>query len=224
MRIVTPTTTTAATGALGLAAWGRHHLRDWGARREERLAVLPGDELVAEPAATSTLAVTVHAAPEDVWSWLAQIGQDRGGLYSYQRLENLVGLQIHNADEVRPEWQLRVGDRVVLVPAGWGPLPDGYSLPVVELDPGRSLVLLQSPPEHPWRAVWSFHLLPEEGCRTRLLARSREHLRPGRAGTAQRVTDELMRPVTTLMTHRMLTGIATRAERVARPRAGLLAD
>lgn len=114
-----------------------------------------------------------------------------------------------------------MGDRVVLVRPGWGPLRDGYSLPVVQVHPERALVLLQSPPEQPGLAVWSFHLLPDGPCRTRLLSRSRTHVRTGAAGAAQRVVDELARPVTVAMTHRMLTGIAGRAEHTARPHAGV---
>ena len=56
--------------------------------------MLPGDELVPEPAEDTTLAVTVDAPAEEVWAWLVQIGQGRGGMYSHDRLENLVGLHI----------------------------------------------------------------------------------------------------------------------------------
>jgi len=100
-----------------------------------------------------------------------------------------------------------------------GGLPGGYSLPVARLEPGRFLVLLQQPPEHPWHAGWSFHLVPGGPCRTRLLSRSRERLVPGAARAGQRVADELMRPVTVAMPHAMLRGRATRAERTSRPHA-----
>ena len=57
------------------------HLR-WGATDEEIGKPLPGDELVSNPAIESTRAITVNAPVEEVWPWLAQIGQDRGGFYS----------------------------------------------------------------------------------------------------------------------------------------------
>ena len=73
------------------------------ARRSE--PVLPGDELVPQPVWASTRALTIAAPREAVWPWLAQMGQDRAGLYSYERLENLAGLDFHNADPIPPEWQ-----------------------------------------------------------------------------------------------------------------------
>lgn len=141
----------AGAGAACLELLHRH--RDWGATPAEVAAVLPGDEFVPEPAEQATLAVTVAASAGEVWAWLVQMGADRGGMYSYDWLENLIGLHIHTADEVREEWQhLAVGDQVVVAPEGWGPLPDGYAFRVALVDPPRTLVLRQAPPEHPWTA------------------------------------------------------------------------
>jgi hypothetical protein len=70
---------------------------------------LPGDDLVPDPGYEHTR--DVRAPAEEVWPWLAQIGQGRGGFYSYEWLENLAGCDIHNADEIRPEWQRRSGTR-----------------------------------------------------------------------------------------------------------------
>ncbi len=149
----------AGAGAAGLQLL--HARRNWGATQEEVAAVLPGDELVPEPADQNTLAVPVDAPAEDVWSWLVQMGQGRGGMYSYDWLENLIGLDIHTTDEVREEWQhLAVGDRVVVVPEGYGPMPAGYAFTVARAEPPRALVLRQAPPEHPWNGVWSFHIAP----------------------------------------------------------------
>jgi hypothetical protein len=155
-----------ASVAVGLRTLHAH--RNWGATPGESAASLPGDEFVPEPALSTTLAVSVAATPETVWAWLVQIGQDRGGMYSYDWLENAVGLHIHSADEIREEWQrLAVGDRVVVVPEGFGPMPAGYSFAVARVDDGRALVLRQAPPEHPWNGVWSFHVIPDDdgGCR-----------------------------------------------------------
>ena len=71
--------------ALAIRHW---HLR-WGATDEEAGKPLPGDDLVPQPGIESTRAITVHAPAGEVWPWLAQIGQDRGGFYSYEWLENL---------------------------------------------------------------------------------------------------------------------------------------
>ncbi|SEO83470.1 SRPBCC family protein [Trujillonella endophytica] len=202
-----------ATGAAALTTQLLHATRDWGATHGEAAAVLPGDELVPGPTERTTLAVTVEAPAEAVWPWLVQIGHGRGGMYSYDRLENLLGLDIHSTDAIREEWQhLAAGDRVVVVPEGYGPMPAGYSFPVAQVLPGRALVLRQAPPEHPWNSVWSFHLRPHGRGRCRLLSRSVTQRPPG---LGLRVATRAMEPVTLVMTRRMLRGIAERAERRA---------
>ena len=198
-------------GTAALATQVLHATRNWGAMPDEVTRVLPGDELVPGPAEQTTLAVDVEAPAEAAWAWLVQIGKDRGGMYSYDWLENLVGLDIHSTDEIREEWQhLAPGDRVVVVPPGYGPMPDGYSFPVAQVLPSRALVLRQAPPEHPWNSVWSFHFVPAGAGRCRLLSRSRTE-RPRQPGL--RIATRVMEPVTLVMTRRMLRGIAERAAR-----------
>src|SRR3954466_10960868 len=63
----------------------------WGATDRELAAVWPGDELSVSAGTVSMRAVTVHAPPEAIWPWIAQLGQDRAGWYSYRLLENIVG-------------------------------------------------------------------------------------------------------------------------------------
>jgi hypothetical protein len=77
----------------------------WGATAAEVARRLPGDELIPHPASVSTRAITIQAPVERVWPWVLQTGQERGGLYSYQWLENLFGSDIHNADRIMPAWQ-----------------------------------------------------------------------------------------------------------------------
>ena len=186
--------------------WQEH----WGATETESVEALRGDHLVAEPAHQVTRAVTVEAAPEEVWPWIAQLGADRGGFYSYDWLENLIGLDIHSAGEIRPEWQhLVAGDRVVVVPEGYGPMPAGYAFTVARVEPPRALVLRQAPPEHPWNGVWSFHVVPDGDRRCRLLSRSRTEV-PQQVG--MRLATRVGEPVTLVMTRRMLHGIKPRAE------------
>jgi len=87
------------------------HLR-WGATDEEVTEALPGDEISSgDPGVTH--AITIDAPPKDVWPWVLQIGQDRGGFYSYTFLENLIGCEMKNIAKIVPEWQNRaVGDTV----------------------------------------------------------------------------------------------------------------
>ena len=83
---------------------GRRRLR-WGTVGTEATDPLPGDQLVPEPTWSYTLGVSIDASPQDVWPWIAQIGQGRGGFYSYEVLENLVGCKITNTTEVLPDHQ-----------------------------------------------------------------------------------------------------------------------
>jgi hypothetical protein len=106
----------------------------WGATDQESDGSFPGDDLIANPDLTATRAITVHTSADQVWPWIAQLGQGRGGFYSYDVLENLVGCDIHSADRVVSEWQaITVGDQVKLHPE------IGLGVPVVEQ--GRALVL-----------------------------------------------------------------------------------
>jgi hypothetical protein len=144
-----------------------------------------------------------------VWRWLVQIGQDRGGLYSYDWIENLLGLRVHSTDQIRPEWQrLQVGDEVRLVPRGWLGLPDGVALPVARVVAGRALVLREDPSQTPWDAIWSFHVISHTPARCRLISRSRT----ARRGRIAWLGGQVMDPVTLVMTRRMMLGIKRRAE------------
>ena len=112
---------TPAAVVAGLVASGflfrRFQLR-WGATAAEADGGLPGDDFLSIADLQSTRAITIEATADAVWPWLAQMGQGRGGLYSYDFLENLAGLDIHSADHIHPEWQdIKVGDRFHLAPA-----------------------------------------------------------------------------------------------------------
>lgn len=183
-----------ATAAAYLVA-GRRRLRRWGATHDEVHRALPGDELVPEPWIEATWAVTIDAPVEAVWPWLAQVGQDRGGFYSYEWLENLAGCEMRNADRIHAEWQRRaVGETIRLHPA--------YGLKVTRFEPNRALVM------DGWGA---FVIEPINGCRTRLISRSR--VPHGWAALAYALLLEIPHFV---MQRKMLLGIKERAERAAR--------
>ena len=206
----------AGAGTFVASTWVAAHRRwrNWGATADEIVRTMPGDELVAPPASSTTRAVTVEAPAAAVWPWLVQMGQGRAGMYSYDVLENLIGLDIHSSWSIVEELQhLEVGDRIRLVPPGWAGLKDGFSLPVARIEEGRSLVLREDPTEGPWDAVWSFHVVPDGPDRCRLISRGTAQDR----GTAARIVDELMDPVTLVMTRKMLLGIKERAEQQRRP-------
>jgi hypothetical protein len=208
----------ARSALLGAASAGpllavRRWSRSWGSTPAERSAALPGDDLVPDPVTSVTRAVTVDAPAERVWPWLAQMGQGRGGMYSYDRLENAIGLDIHSATHIDPRWQhLEVGDRVVLVRQGWPVIPQGFSLPVAAVEPGHHLVLRQTPEKHGWDATWAFVLQPDGPSRCRLITRSRSAGIRAEPGWVVRLLDEVMSPVQFVMERRMLLGIKQRAE------------
>lgn len=198
---------------LGAAAFAsRRYYRNWGATHQECETTYPGDELAPDPAITTTQAVSIDAPAEVIWQWLVQIGQGRGGMYSYEKLENAIGLDIHNADEIRPEWQdLKVGDEIRLVPKGWMGIKEGLALPVAQLNTDEYIVLREDPEQTPWNAVWSFHIVPRWTGNCRLISHSRQH----RSNWGDVIGAEVTGPVTLFMTRKMLLGIKERAERTA---------
>lgn len=212
----------AATGVgligVGAIAAAAGRLRDWGSTEAERRRTWPGDELVADPGGSTVMAVDVDAPAEAVWRWLVQIGQDRGGWYSYDRLENLFGLRIHTTDEIREEWQhLAPGDLVRMIPRNWLHLVrDGFGLPVARVEPPHLLVLREDPADTPWDAVWTFAVEPAGEGRSRLISHGRDHRGAGAGATVARVLGVPMQLVTSVMTRRMLLGIKERAERAGR--------
>ena len=97
-------TAMGATAAAGLVLFRRWQLR-WGATSQEASGSFPGDDLITGPDLTATRAISVGLPAAQVWPWIAQLGQGRGGFYSYDFLENLAGCDIHSADQIVPEWQ-----------------------------------------------------------------------------------------------------------------------
>ena len=92
----------------------RQRVLTWGATAEEAAARLPGDELLEDADGIATRAITIEAPPDAVWPWLAQMGPSpRGGAYTYDWIENLLGLDMRSVDHVLPEFQHpRVGDTI----------------------------------------------------------------------------------------------------------------
>ncbi|MEP7763934.1 hypothetical protein [Sanguibacter sp. 25GB23B1] len=187
----------AATSAALLASWlevglVRPRMRRWGATPQERTRTYPGD--IDDALLTTTRAVTVDAPAEVVWSWLVQIGQDRGGFYSYDWLENLAGCQVTSADRIHDEWQHRSpGDELSIFP--------GYATTIAAADPPRSLLIEN----------WGAYVVePVDATTCRLIARS--HAERGLPGAAYVLLVELPHAV---MERKMLLGIKRRAEQSA---------
>lgn len=200
----------AGAGLLGLSGyvgWFRPWHLAWGTRGQERERRLPGDELVPRPRQISNRAVTVDAPVKNVWPWLAQIGQGRGGFYSYDRLENLIGAGIHSADTVLPEHQsVSTGDRIYIG-------KNGPFYTVAAVQPGRYLLLEADAAEGevaPIEESWLFYLEAEGSGRTRLLARNRRGYRPSLSNFL--MWKVAIEPLHYVMERKMLLGIKRRAE------------
>lgn len=165
----------AAAGVIAMYQGGvRPWMYTWGADADEIDAVLPGDELVSPGTARTTRAVTIDAPLHAVWPWLAQVGEDRGGFYSYSMLERAAGAHIHNATSIHTEWQdVHVGDTVWLA-RRYG---DAARQVVAAVEPESHLVLM-SPADfervqrgEKASGAWGFYLRRDDEW-TRLLARS----------------------------------------------------
>jgi hypothetical protein len=192
-------TAAAALGAL-YARYLRRPVLAWGATDEEAGGRLPGDELLEEADGVATRAIAIDAPPAAVWPWVAQMGPSpRGGAYTYDWIENLMGLDMHSADHVLPEYQHPgVGDTI-----GYGK----NRMRVERVEPERVLA---------WRSedgnwVWTFVLEPRDGG-TRLVSRNRFRL----PTLGARIAMLPMEPASLLMERKMLLGIKRRAEALAR--------
>ena len=196
-----------AGGGAGLVLYEallRRAVLTWGASKAEADSRLPGDELLEEADRVATRAIEIRAPASAVWPWIAQMGPSpRGGAYTYDWIENLLGLNMHSADTVLTEFQRpEVGETI---------------------DYGANRMRLELvEPEHvlAWRSqdgnwVWTFILNQIDGT-TRLISRNSFRL--------PRLIDQIgmlpMEPASLLMERKMLRGIKQRAERLAMPTGG----
>jgi hypothetical protein len=180
----------------------------WGATDQEVGCSLPGDDLIPNADMIATRAITIRAAADRVWPWIAQLGQGRGGFYSYDRVENLVGCNIHSSDRILLELQdITVGDEIRLAPQ--------VGLLVALVEQGRSLVLRGGIPmgkrAAPYDFTWAFTIREGPDETTRLLVRERYLYTRAWARLIVEPTELL----SFVMSQKMLRGIRDRAERTA---------
>jgi hypothetical protein len=186
-----------ATALAGLYARVlRKSILNWGATDEETSTRLPGDELLEHADGVSTRAIDIDAPPAAVWPWLAQMGPaPRGGAYTYDWIENLLGLHMHSTDDVLAEFQNpQVGETFSL---------GSNRMRMDRVESERVLA---------WRSedgnwVWTFVLEPRDGG-TRLITRNRFRL----PKLVARIGMLPMEPGSLVMERKMLRGIKQRAE------------
>jgi hypothetical protein len=179
----------------------------WGAAPLEISASLDGDELIPDPLLLTTRALSISAPPERIWPWLVQMGQGRGGFYSYDWLDNLFGLNIQNADQILPELQaLKVGDLI--------PFWKGAGVKVIKIEPPSLLVLggaIYSDNGSDMGGTWVFALQPMDSGDTRLVIRTRVAKFPPR-WVGILLCRLIIEPAHFIMERGMLFGIKKRAE------------
>ena len=201
-RAATGAALVGGTASLAYTLLLRRWCLTWGARPEETARKLPGDELLADAGVVSTRAITIDAPPAAVWPWLVQMGSGRGGVYTYDWIENMFGLDMHSTREILPQFQdVKVGDEF---PLG----PGRPAMRVAVLDPGRAFTVRFA--DGNW--VWIFALFAENG-KTRLISRNRI---AARGALPARVFSMLvMEPGSLVMERKMLLGLKERAEVLA---------
>ena len=190
----------------------------WGATAEETAEPLPGDDLVPQFLMGYTHAITIQAPPECVWPWLVQLGQGRGGMYSFEGLENLIGCKMTNVDTVKPELQNpRIGEVIRMGPQGYP------CFVVMSIDASRSFILISANPKtdqavafepHPEKgysiATWQFVLKPLPQGGTRLITRQRLAY-----SQDMKVIWRLTEPIGFVMERKMLRSIKRLAEKLS---------
>jgi len=204
----------ALVGAYALVV--RPRMLRSGATDEEVGRAFPGPDLIPDGERSATMAVTIAAPPARVWPWLVQMGTDRGGWYSWDRLDNWGRTSV---ERIHPEWQgISLGDRLAGTPDG------SQSWEVAALEPERFLGLrmsldLRGRPYDPAAgrprfytdSLWGFQLEELSGGRTRLVVSGYWALRP--RWLQPMLSFALLEPSHWIMQTRQFQNLRRRAER-----------
>jgi hypothetical protein len=206
----------AAVMALDLLSPFLRRAREhWGLAADAASHAYPGDRLVPQPRWSWTHGIEIDAPAAAVWPWIAQIGADRGGFYSYQWLENLAGCSLQNAEAIHPEWAVREDDALVLH-------PKAPPLRVAAVERERYFVAWAAPDGKardagkPWASSsWLFMVEPLGERRCRLISRFRSACSDDLA-TRLALGPSLVEPIGFAMDRRMLIGVKQRSEQAMR--------
>ncbi|MBT3363180.1 MAG: hypothetical protein HN929_11995 [Chloroflexi bacterium] len=199
----------------------RSKLRKWGSTKEELARELSGDDLIEDMKGWYNHAITIKATPAAVWPWIVQLGQNKGGFYSYELLENIAKSKIHNVDRIVPEFQdTAIGDAVMMTPTAAPYI-------VSAIDSGRAFILrlrvnLETqqtvnvaeplPPKYQ-DGSWLFLLEETSEGKTRMITRSRNKWNQSKTNT---FFYGLFGIISMVMDRKMLKGIRKRAEKAAK--------
>jgi hypothetical protein len=176
----------------------------WGATPVDIKRDFAGDRIVRDPHEVTTRAITIEARPRHIWPWLSQMGNGRGGLYSYDKLDELFGILDHaSSDTLISGFQnLKAGDTIPIGRKG------GWPVAIARPDD----VLLLDINQQGAHVTWVFVLDSISPAETRLIMRVRARLPvTWRLPFILAVLD----PAEFLMVRRQLIGIKLRAENLA---------
>jgi hypothetical protein len=183
------------------------HMR-WGATDAEVAGPMPGDDVVPRAQFNATRSITIDAPPTSPWPWIAQLGYQRGGFYTYDQVDNAGE---PSADRILEEYQdLKVGDEIPMWHESHG-LSIAYKVESFAVPKWMLWVHRPHTDEEP-DSTWSWRLteLPTGG--TRLVTRMKQDYRWEDPMLAL-FNLVLMEFGDFAMERRMLKGIKVRAER-----------
>jgi hypothetical protein len=195
----------AALAAVLIAGFSylRSWVPAWGSIAEERARPMPGDDIAAPPLTVSwTHGLTIRAAPEAVWPWIVQMGDERGGFYSYTFIENFIAREelYHNAGRILPELQDPAPGTAMIADV----------LRMREIAPGRHLLAAFEIPQLAMSWVWA--LYPSDLGHTRLVVRMRGRAELEAPGLLMSVGGFFVNYGGFVMERKMMQGIKDRAE------------
>ncbi len=175
------------------------------ATQSEAHQTLPGDQLIPEPIASITHAITIRSTRASLWPWLVQMGAgSRAGWYSYDFIDN--GRQRSAMRVIADLQQLSVG---MVFPALPG-MTDGFT--VLAFEPERSLILGWVLPDGTRLMTWAFVLEDRGDGSTRLLVRVRGGRQYSFHGLPGWLSKRVVPVIHFVMERKQLLGIASRAE------------
>jgi hypothetical protein len=191
----------------------------WGLNKQELMRTFPADERVPDPKSQFTHAIDINAPADKVWPWIAQIGQGRGGFYSYELLENMTGLKIYNADRVIREFQNpKIGDLIAFGPEDAYPLvycEEGQGMALenwYDLDAKATYDPEEDTPQNYLHLTWLWYVEAVDARKSRFFSRNRVTYSPSRK--ANLMFGKLFEPIVFAMDRKMCLGIKKRAERL----------
>ncbi len=199
----------------------------WGLSKEEATRPLPGDEVVPSPKSKFTHAIKINAPAKYVWPWVAQIGQGRGGFYTYEALENLIGLQIYNSDVVLPEFQNpSIDDTIAFAPGDRTPLvicEHGRAMAIensLDMDNNQMFYPKGPYPKNYLHLTWLWFIEELDENHSRFISRNRVDYAPNFKNKL--MFGPFSEPIVFAMDRKMCLGIKKRAEKLFRSETGYI--